>query len=147
MTIEYILRVLSPHYQAALLAILVSLILCLLFWPDTERLPTDDYLAILSYTTWKEEAQIYEEILKIHPMLTLNAHNRTLLRLYGKDKVERYISTPCEIEEVESPNKFNRSYVDHIEPFSTVVAILYKKKPEQGGRRKYSSIILTELLQ
>jgi hypothetical protein len=120
-----------------LLSLGVALLLVVLFWPDQEQLPTDDYLNLLSPTAWKEEAQIYEQILKLHPMLTLNQHNRTLMRLHSRNKVERRIVRPHDMREIESPNRFGRTYTDHIEAFCTLTSVDYKLANEHGGKRTW----------
>lgn len=126
--------------EELLLALGISLLLVFLFWPKQENWPTDDYLALLSPTEWKEEAQIYEEILRLHPMLTLNEHNQILLSLHEKKEVERKVTPPHAIREVESPNRFDRTYVDHIEPFCTLVSVNYKLANRRRGKRIRNSL-------
>jgi hypothetical protein len=127
--------------EELLLSLGISLFVVCLFWPKQENWPTDDYLALLSPTEWKEEAKIYEEILRLHPMLTLNEHNHILLLLHDRKEVERRVVPPHAVQEIESPNRFGRTYTDHIEPFCGLVSVNYKLADKHKGKqiRNYPS--------
>jgi hypothetical protein len=99
------------------------------------------HLALLSPTEWKEEAEIYEKILSLHPMLTLNEHDQILKLLHSQNEVERLVTPPHGIQEIESPNRFGRVYIDHIEPFCTIVSVNYKLVHRPGGRRNKNRLL------
>lgn len=120
--------------QSVLLALAMGLILTLLFWPETMKGPVEDCLRILSPVFWMEEGRVYEEILKLHPMFGLNEHNRMLLYLHSKGKIERHVEHPNALEEIESPNRFGRIYIDHVEPFCMITTVKYRLVQRKGGR-------------
>ena len=123
--------------ELALLSLGISLVLVVFFWPaEKKSWPTQDYLALLSPTQWKEEGELYEKILRLHPMLTPNEHNQILLSLYSENKVDRLVTPPHAIEEIESPNRFGRVYIDHIEPFCTITSVSYKLVHQSGRKQR-----------
>lgn len=122
--------------EPVLLALMMAILLMLVFWPEKTEGPIEDYLRILSPVYWKEESEIYDQILKLHPMFGLKEHEKMLSYLLSKKKVERRIGFPHAITETETPNGSGRVYVDHIEPFSTITAVRYRLSPRRGGRRR-----------
>ena len=123
--------------EEVLISLLVSFVLVAVAWPESKPTgPIDDYLDILSPKDWKEEGEIYEAILRIHPMLGLQEHNQILVYLYQSGKAERKIEHQHEMFEIESRDRFSGTYIDHIEPFSTLTAISYRLASRDGGKRK-----------
>lgn len=119
-------------------ALMLAAVIILIFWPERAKGPVEDYLRILSPLYWREETDIYEEILNLHPMFGLQEHNDMLCYLVSKKKVERRIESPYSLKETESPNRFSEVYVDHREPFGAVIAVRYRLLPRIGGTRRRS---------
>lgn len=119
---------------AILLALGISFLLVCLFYPTKKKWPVDDYLALLSPSQWKEEAEIYESIIKIHPNLTLNDHNSILFLLHSEKRVEKLTVQPHQLDESGSPNKFG-TRIQGVEPFANIVSVNYKLINSSGGHR------------
>ncbi len=125
-----------------LLSLLLSLMALTVVWPEMRpKGPIEAYLLALSPTFWKEEAKIYDKMLEFYPMLEPKQHNQILVYLYRKGYVERHIEWPGVIREIESPNRFERTYIDHIEPFSTVT-VKYRLAQKDGGKRRKKQKII-----
>lgn len=129
-TVQYYYK--GALMEAILLALGVSLLLIYLFWPSKKSLPMDDYLALLSPHQWREEAEIYESIIKTHPDLSLTDHNEILFLLHSKNKVEKLVVQPYQEEEAQSPKKFE-SCVAGVKPFAVIISIHYKLVKSSGG--------------
>ncbi|MEZ0208644.1 MAG: hypothetical protein ACAH17_00500 [Candidatus Paceibacterota bacterium] len=127
-----------------LLALVLAFIIVGLLWPEKIHPATQYYLDLLSPTEWKEESEIYEKALKFHPNLTPNQSQRILRTLRELQRIEQYIPPARDIEEIKSVNRFgNVVYKDHIEPFCTIQAVLYKKRVNgpNDGRRNWHKLI------
>lgn len=95
----------------------------------------DAYVGALDHHKWKDDQDLYEEVLGLYPKLNLREHNEIVRDLLEDHRIETRVFHPQQvIRETEAPNHIGRTHIDHIEAFSTISTTCYRRA-NFGGKK------------